>query len=93
MSKNKSFPVSDTVRLTIYIRVDDVLTAPDTCVVTIEEPDGTNNTPAVSNPATGTYTATFVPDQSGYHRYKVVTTGTAAGVREGTFYVHSSGIA
>ena len=93
MSKSKSFPIGDSVRITATIRVSDVLTAPSSVVVTVEEPDGTNNTPAVSNPSTGVYTVCFVPDQAGYHRFRVATSGNNAdGVREGTFYVHTSGI-
>jgi len=92
MSRNKSFPIGDTVRLVIYFRVDDVLTDPATVVVTIEEPDGTDNAPSVTNVSTGIRSVQFTTDQSGYHRWKVVATGDAAGVREGAFYVHTSGI-
>lgn len=93
MSANKSFPIGDTVRLTFKFRVDDVLTDPTAVTVTVEEPDGTDNTPTATKTSTGIYTATFVPDQAGYHRFKVTGTGPAPGVREGTFYVHTSGIA
>ena len=91
-TRNKSFPVGDTVKVTAKHYLDDVLTNPTTCVITVEEPDGTDNTPSVNTAVTGIRSSTFVPTQSGYHRFKAVSTGTVAGVREGTFYVHTSGI-
>ena len=92
-ARNLSFPIGDTVKVSASYYVADVLTNPSTCVITIEEPDGTNNTPTVDTGTTGVRFVTFVPDQAGYHRYKIVSTGTnVAGVREGTFYVHTSGI-
>ena len=92
-TRNKSFPVGDTVKVTASHYLASVLTNPTGCVITIEEPDGTDNTPTVDTSATGIRFATFVPTQSGYHRYKIASTGTVAGVREGTFYVVTSGIA
>ena len=92
-SRNKSFVYGDTVKITAKYYVSDVLTNPTTCVITVEEPDGTNSTPTVDTSATGIRFVTVVPDQVGYHRFKIVSTGaTTAGVREGTFYATSSAI-
>lgn len=90
--KSKSFALGDTVQVVATHKVAGVLTNGTACVITIEEPDGTNNTPSVTNVSTGVYRAEFVPDQDGRHRVKVATTGNAAGVRETSFYVASSGI-
>jgi len=88
--KNPSFVVNTTILLTTTFKVADTLTDPSTTVLTIEEPDGTEVQPTVTNVSTGLYTAAFAPDQAGYHIWKWVGTGTAAGVKEGTFYVHTS---
>lgn len=92
MSKNPSFVVGDTILFTAQFRVDDVLTNPTATTFTIEEPDGTNNTPAVTAVSTGIKTASFTPDQVGYHHWRWDGTGAAAGRREGTIYVHASAI-
>jgi len=92
MTANRSFPVGDTVRLTFKFRVNDVLTNPTTVTVTLEDPAGANTAPTASSSATGIYTCSFVVSVAGYYRFKVTSTGSAAGVREGTFYVHTSGI-
>lgn len=93
MTKSKSFPINDSVRITTTVRVDDVLTAPGTFGVEVEAPSGSIVLPEVTNQSTGVYWACFVPDEAGYYRYRVTTTGNFAdGVREGTFYVHTSGL-
>lgn len=93
MSSNRSFAVGNTVRVKATIRVDDTLTDPTTVTITIEEPDGTDQTPSVSNPSTGVHQATFAPDQTGYHRVKIEGSGNSADfIKERTFYVASSGI-
>lgn len=93
MAKSKSFVIGATVRITGSFYVDDVLTAPTTVVVTVEEPDGTQSTPTVTNPSTGVYQSCFTADQSGYHRFKIVGTGNNAdGVLEGTFYINTSSL-
>lgn len=91
--KAPSFVVGTTVRITATHKVDGTLTTPTTCTITIEEPDGTDNTPSVSQPSTGLERATFTPDQSGWHRVRIVSSGNSAdGAREYRFYVASSGV-
>lgn len=48
-------------------------------VATVTLPDGTTNTPAVSNPSTGTYTASYTSTQAGHHEVAWVATGTYPG--------------
>ena len=92
MARNPSFVVGDTVKLRAEFRVADVLTNPTAVVLTIEEPDGTDQTPSVTADSTGKKSAVFAPDQTGYHNWRWDATGTAAGRREGRFYVNSSAI-
>jgi len=92
MPKNTSFLVGNTIKLRVELRVDNVLTNPTAIALTIEEPDGTDQTPAVTADSTGKKSATFAPDQTGYHNWRWNATGTAAGRVEGRFYVHSSPI-
>jgi hypothetical protein len=92
VSSNKSFPIGDTIKISAEFRVDDVLTSPATVTILLEEPDGVDVTLTETEDSTGKWSAPHVPDQSGYYRFKVTATGSAAGVREGTFYVATSGI-
>lgn len=93
MSASKSFVLGDTVRLKNTIYVDDVLTNPTSQAWTIEEPDGTDQALTEASSATGVWTATFTPTQSGWHRVKFTATGNNADyVRERTFYVATSAI-
>lgn len=91
-TRNKSFVVGDTIKITATHKLASTLTNPTGCVITVEEPDGTDQTPTVDTSATGIRFATFTPDQVGYHQVRVVSTGTVAGARESRFYVTSSGI-
>lgn len=92
MARNPSFVVGDTVKLRAEFRVSDVLTNPTVTTLTIEEPDGTDQTPAVSADSTGKKSATFTPDQTGTHYWRWDGTGSAPGRQEGEFYVYSSPI-
>lgn len=92
MAKNKSFVNGQTVKFTSTWKVDGTLTTPATCVLTVQDPSGNDSTPSVSTPSTGVQTATLQVDEEGYWKYKWVGTGSAAGVREGTFYVHSTAL-
>ena len=92
MAKEPSFVVGATVKLRAEYRVADVLTNPSTVVLTIEEPNGDDQTPSDMADATGKKSATFTPDQTGYHKWRWNSTGTAAGRKEGRFYVNSSPI-
>lgn len=90
--KNESFVVNNTLKFSSTWKVDGVLTTPSTYSLVVEEPDGTDQTPSVSVDDVGELSATFAPDQAGYHHYRWTGTGSAAGVQEGTFYVVSSPI-
>lgn len=95
MSKNRSWVVGTTLTLEVEIRIrkTGVLTDPSTCVLYILLPDEvTTVTPTVSDDGTGLRSASFSPTTSGYHKYRWVTTGSAAGAREGTFYIASSAV-
>ena len=91
MANDKSFPVGDTVKLTVEVRVSDVLTSA-TMACTIQLPDGTTTTPTPSEVSTGIYQIVYTTTQAGYHPWRIVATGSASGVREGKFYIHSSGL-
>ncbi len=91
-SKEPSFVVGDTIKLRAEFEVASVLTTPTGSVLTIEEPDGTDQTPSLTTDATGKRSATFTPTQTGYHHWRWASTGTAAGRIEGRFYVNSSAI-
>lgn len=60
-----------------------------TITATIYNPDGTEVTPPPSftHEGTGTYTATFTPDQSGWHLYYTTSIGNASGRGRTRFYV------
>jgi hypothetical protein len=92
MGKEPSFIVGATVKLRAEFRVDDVLTNPTAVTLTVEAPDGTDSTPAVSADSTGKKSGTFTPAQTGYHNWRWDSTGTAAGRVEGRFYVSTSAI-
>jgi hypothetical protein len=92
MTANKGYVVGDTVRITLTVRVDDVLTNPGSTTWTIEEPDGTDNAPSNVGVSTGVVRTTFAPDQAGYHRWRAVGTTPASFAREGTFYVYATAI-
>lgn len=70
---------------------------PTTVTCKVEEPDGTEtsytsvSTPAITNPATGSYQLILSTDQSGMFSYRWTgTTGTTTPVVEGQFHVLSS---
>ncbi len=58
--------------------VDGTLTAATTAVLTVTLPDGTTAAPAVSQPSTGRYQATYAPVQVGHHRLRWASTGPGA---------------
>lgn len=90
--RSKSFPEGDTVRLTVEVRVDDVLTSA-TMACTIKLPDATTATPTPAEVSTGVYSIAYTTVQTGYHYYRISATGNAEGIREGKFYVESSQVA
>ena len=89
MASSKSFPIGDTVKLTVEVRVSDVLTSA-TMACTIKLPDETTVAPTPSETSTGIYAITYTTTQAGYHYWRIVATGAADGVREGKFYIHTS---
>jgi hypothetical protein len=82
--------VGDPVPLSIFITDDNGNAANAGAVVlTITLPDGTPATPAITNPATGTYTVSpaFYTTQSGRHDVAWVATGANACDYNDTFFV------
>jgi len=57
--------------------------------LTITLPDGTTTTPAVSNPSTGVYTATYTPATVGVYEARWVATGVNASAFTDTFVIRS----
>lgn len=92
MARNESFPYGDTVTLKAEFYVERVLTDPTTVNLTVQDPSGDQSTPSIQNGGTGIRYVTFEAEEAGRWRYKWVSTGSAAGVKEGGFYVNSSGI-
>ena len=93
MSKNKSYVVGQTVTLRAEFKVDNVLTNATSVTLDVKKPiSGTTTNPVVTNASTGVYTATVTVDEVGYWNYRWEGTGTAAGVQEGTFYIHDSAL-
>lgn len=92
MSKNESFVIGQTVKFRSEWRVDGTLTTPSTYVITVQDPSGNDATPTVSVDSTGKLSASYAIDEEGYWKYKWVGTGSAAGVKEGTFYCHGSAL-
>lgn len=63
------------------------LTAVTTAALTVYKPDGTEETPTVTNPSTGIYGADYVPTVEGPYRWWLRTTGPAT-AKTGAFYVN-----
>ena len=63
------------------------LVDPSTVTLTIDRPLGANVTPTVTRESAGTYTATFIPSNSGTHKYKWVSSGGVVTVEDGAFFV------
>ncbi len=65
----------------------DALTAAATAALTVYKPDGTEETPTVTNPSIGVYGADYVPTVEGPYRWWLRTTGPAT-AKTGAFYVN-----
>jgi hypothetical protein len=65
------------------------LADPTAVTLTVRAPDGTLSTPSVSKAATGRYSATVSPSQSGTWVYRWVGTGAVTAAAEGAFYVRA----
>lgn len=71
-----TYDVGDEVAFTLTtVDADGAAAASSTVVLTITLPDDTTTTPSVSNPSTGTYTATYTPTQAGLHQVRWTATG------------------
>ena len=70
--------------------VDGTLTAATTAVLTVTLPDGTTAAPAVSQPSTGRYQATYVSTQVGHHRLRWASTGPGARAHSDVLNVHDA---
>lgn len=74
-----SYDLGDVVPLAVSVKDSAGAAANATAVsVTVTLPDGTTATPTVSNPATGSYTASYTPTQAGRHGVRWLATGTNA---------------
>lgn len=58
-----------------------------TVTVTVTKPDGTSSSPAVTNPATGSYAANYTPTVNGQHIFRWVATGAVTAAESGSFVV------
>jgi hypothetical protein len=75
-----AYDLGDTVTLDLTVKDSaQALVNASTNVLTITLPDNTTTTPTASNPSTGYYLATYVPTQSGLHKWRWITTGPATG--------------
>jgi hypothetical protein len=93
LSKNESHPLGQTVKFSAEFRVDSSLTDPTTAVLDVKRPvTGTTVQPTVTNDGTGLRSATYTVNEVGYWHYKWTSTGTAAGVQNGTFYVSEEAV-
>lgn len=82
----------DTVKLTAKFYVSNTLTNPTVTTLRVRSPSGTTTTPAVANPSTGVFTATFVASASGTWYYQWTGTGSAPGVEEGMISVDATNV-
>lgn len=86
-----AYDLGDVVTLTVAVKDSTGAAANATaCAVTVTLPDGTSTTPSVTNPATGTYTATYTPTQAGWHAVRWVATGTNAMAHTDSFTVYAA---
>lgn len=65
----------------------DALTTAATAALTVYKPDGTEETPTVTNPSIGIYGADYVPTAEGPYRWWLRTTGPAT-AKTGSFYIN-----
>jgi len=103
-----TFVVGDSVVIDFDVYVNGTLTAPTTVTATVETPitamawdsedeemditGGVDTDATVHSDTAGLYGIVYVPTVAGWHRFKIVGTGTAPFVREGTFYVQATTI-
>lgn len=83
--------IGDPVVLTFT--VTDTAGAPanaSSATITVTLPDDSTSAPTVTNPVTGTYTATYITTQAGHHRVRCVASGTNASTQTDVFDVAAS---
>lgn len=85
------YEVGDAVTLTTTVKVGGTPTNA-TMVLTVTDPDGATQTPAVTTTGTGAYKATVVFDQVGEWRYRWEASGAATQVDSGTIFVRDPAI-
>jgi hypothetical protein len=83
-----SFDIGDVVTLDFTVAVDGVPTNA-TVTLTVTQPDGTTLTPApsISNPTTGSYTASLLAAMNGLYSARWVSTGAATASQTDAFWV------
>jgi hypothetical protein len=69
-----------------------VLKDPTSVVVTVEDPDGAQTSPAVTNESTGVYSITFTLTQAGRWHYQFVGDLPAPGLVEGDIWAQASNV-
>lgn len=83
----RQYQFDDTVDLRHEIRNADDELIDATAVLTVTAPDGTADTPAVTDAGTGLRDASFVVDQYGPYSYAWAVTGAVNDIARGQFYV------
>jgi hypothetical protein len=84
----RQYELNDTVSLRHEVRnADDQLVSGGNVAVTITAPDGTTDSPAMTEGATGVFDGAYAADQYGPYRVRIVVTGAVNDVRIFQFYV------
>lgn len=83
------YNIGDIATLTAAFTIAATGTAanPTTTVITVRAPDGTESTPAVSNPSTGSEQAQVSLTLAGEWLWRAVGTGAVQAAGQGAFYV------
>jgi hypothetical protein len=85
-----AYDLGDTVSLDLTVKDSaQALVTPSTNTLTITPPDNTTTTPTATVVSTGYLLATYVPTQSGLHKWRWITTGPATG-ETGAFNVRDA---
>jgi hypothetical protein len=83
----RHYELNDTVGLRHEVRDADEVLVSATVVATVTAPDGTSDTVAMTEGATGIYDGAYAADQYGPYRVRIVVTGAVNDVRTYQFYV------
>jgi hypothetical protein len=87
MTSVASYDLNDAYQLTYTLTNAAGVPTNATVVVTVTKPDGTADTPTLTNPSTGTYVATGVCTAAGVWLYTFTATGALTDSEPGRFYV------